>query len=213
MAERPLSTRIVLGVSAVLLLALVVTVVPRLLAPRPLTASAFDALLRSGKLAGVATSLTAEPAAPQLDLAQLRSAYQDTGSCTAYWDAASRHLLRQADALADDPNGSGVQQIDAELWDDAGAASDAVGAWSRCLADFGARTKASYPVEVVRRGESAGVAWQYAQGLDLTNPVHLLTLRERNLIVSLTLPDAPANDWLTELAGRFHADVEAAAKG
>ena len=208
---RPLSTRIVLGVSALLLVALLATVLVRALGPRPVPASAFEAMLRSGELAGVATALTADPAKPQLDLDQLRGAYQDTESCTTYWRSAAAHLLSQASAVATDPQGSGVQEVSAELWDDAGAASDAVAAWTTCLGDFGERSAASYPVELARSGESSGVAWRYAQSLDLNNPVHLLTLRARNLVASFSLPDAPASEWVDELAGRFHTQVEAAA--
>jgi len=211
--RRPVPLRLLLVGGAVLLLVLAVLGgVRACTAPRGLTFAQYQTLMRSGTLAGVANTLTSQPEAPTINLEQRRASYRNVPTCTTYWTSAEAHQLGTASALPVNADEDLVQGIDTELWDDPGAAAAALDAWGVCLRDFQEVISTSYPVKAVSHGASGEVVWQFTENLDLSSPVHLLTLRDRNVIAVFALPDGPDPDWRDQLITRFAADVEAASK-
>ncbi len=212
--RRRFPLRLALVAGAVLLVVLIaVGVVRAATAPKGLTTAQFETLVKSGSLAGVANTLTGGPAQPSVDPEQQAAAYQSVPTCTTYWQAAHDHLVSSATALPVNANESLVEGIDTELWDDTGSAASAVDLWSRCLQDFQEVSKStSYPLKVVSQGTTGEVSWRYSESNDLSYPVRLLVLRDRNLIATFSLPDGPAADWRDQLIKRLAADVAKASK-
>ena len=204
---------ILVGGAALLLVLAVLGVIRACAAPTGLTFAQFEKLMQSGSLAGVSNTLTSAPAHPSFNLEQQQASYLNVPTCATYWTAAEEHQLGTAGATPAEPEADLVDGIDAELWDDAGAAAAAMDSWATCLRDFQEVSKAtSYPVQLIAHGVTGEIAWQYSENLDLVHPVHLLVLRDRNLIATFQVPDNPAPDWRDQLVGRLAADIEAAAK-
>jgi hypothetical protein len=212
--RRRVPLRLLLVGGAVLLLVLAVTgVVRACTAPTGLTFAQYRTLMQSGSLAGVSNTLTSAPARPSFNLEQQQASYLNVPTCSTYWASAEEHQLGTAGATPVDPASDLVDGVDTELWDDPGAAAAAMDSWAACLRDFQeANLATSYPVQLISHGVTGEVVWQYSENLDLTHPVHLLVLRDRNLIATFQVPDNPAPDWRDQLVGRLAADVTAAAK-
>ncbi len=212
-ARRPAPRLLVAGAVGLAVLAVAIGLVVMLTAPRGLTAAQYERLVSSGSLAGVGQDLTHGPGRPTIDLDQQRASYLGAERCTTYWRHAQAHLIGQSSHLPTDPEASLIQAFGTELWDDPAAAQTAVRDWTGCLDEFQTlSTTVSSKLTVVARGTAAGVAWQYSENADLDAPLRLLVLRDRNVIATFDLPDAPDPGWRTQLAERFHADVEAASR-
>lgn len=211
----PRRVRLAITLTVVLVLALaVIGLVRTVTTPAGLTEDQFTKLVDSGSLAGIANDVVQGPEHPAIDADQVKAAYLGAGRCSAYWEAAARHLVSQAAHVPTNPDEALVEGITTELWDDPAAAQAAMSDWAVCLEEYQhlAATQ-SYPLRVVSRGTTAGVAWQYQESNDLTNPMRILVLRERNVITTLRLPDAPHPDWRSMIAMKYHADLEKAVGG
>jgi len=212
---RPEPRLIAAAAGALVLLLAAIGLIITLTGDRGLTPAQYERLVTSGSLAGVPNDVTYGPGRPIIDLDQQRASYLGAARCTTYWSAAQQHLLSQSShlpvgAAADE---SLVQSFGTELWDDPAAAQTAMTDWTVCLDEFQSLSpSASAKLKVVARGTASGVAWQYSANFDFDSPLHLLILRDRNVIATFDLPDAPDPGWRAQLAEAFHADVEAASR-
>lgn len=212
-ARRPEPRLVAVATVGLVVVLAVIGLIRTLTGPSGLTVAQHERLVAAGTIAGIPNDLVGGPGRPTINLEQQRSSYLGAARCTTYWRDAQQHLLSQSSHLPTNPNDSLVQGFGTELWDDAAAAQTAMTDWTVCLDEFQSLSTAiTRPLEVVSHGTTAGVAWQYSENLDLDAPLRILVLRDRNLIATFELPDAPDPAWRTQLAEQYHADVEAAAR-
>lgn len=182
-------------------------------AAKPLTEAQFAALTQTDNVGGLTTSTLRPATAVETNVDEAATAYLGITSCRAYWQSAHDSLLSSWTATS-----SGDEEIlietSAELWKDAKTASDASAQWLTCLADYQKKKTPAvrYPLKVVKNGTIGDTTWSFSSNNAPADPLNELTLRNRNVIMTVRLAGDPSAEWRDRLVQRFADDVTRAAQ-